>query len=250
MVLMMFLIIATKERVPQDPLYHDFADKRYMVESIPNSWDVLSNIFFLLAGLHGLHVTWEVSRDRIETHNERVTYTIFFISAACVSLGSSYYHWFPSTQTLFWDRLPMSIAFMCLLSIITAEHINKKIGEFILIPLICSGIFAVSYWAYTENVLFQGDLRIYGVGQFGALAIASFIIFLFYSRYSHSEYFIATLLFYVFAKFSELLDKQIFQLTSELISGHTIKHILSAIGIEVIVIMIKRRVSIKKIIYY
>ena len=39
--------------IPQDPAYHAFADTR-RIAGIPNFWNVVSNLPFLLAGLYGL----------------------------------------------------------------------------------------------------------------------------------------------------------------------------------------------------
>jgi len=43
------------------------------------------------------------------------------------------------------------------------------------------------------------------------------------------------LLFYGLAKLAELLDSRIFELSLALVSGHTLKHVLAAIGIVVLV---------------
>jgi hypothetical protein len=39
------------------------------------------------------------------------------------------------------------------------------------------------------------------------------------------------LIFYALAKIAEILDHQIFEFTLELISGHSTKHVLAAMGV-------------------
>lgn len=163
-----------------------------------------------------------------------------------VSVGSGYYHWRPTTPRLFWDRLPMAIGFMSLFAILIGEKINKEFGKFSLIPLLIVGAFSVLHWKYTE-MIHSGDLRIYILVQFGTMVATPLILFLFPSRYSLSEYYFLCLVFYIFAKVTELLDEQIFHLTDNLVSGHTIKHLLSAVGIEFIVVMLLNRKSYKNV---
>ena len=136
----------------------------------------------------------------------------------------------------------MSLAFATLLSILIGEKINRKAGKYLLLPFVMIGVASVVYWIYTEVVRYHGDLRLYGVVQFGAIITAPFILFLFPSRYTHSEYYVACLFLYVFAKFAELLDRQIYAATGYLISGHSIKHLLSAAGIEIVCVMIEQRI--------
>ena len=90
--------------IPQDQEYHHFADTRFVL-GIPNFWNVVSNFPFLVVGAVGL------ARCRVDA-----TTTAMFIGIFLTGLGSSYYHWEPNDQTLFWDRLPMTVAFMAILA--------------------------------------------------------------------------------------------------------------------------------------
>jgi hypothetical protein len=49
------------------------------------------------------------------------------------------------------------------------------------------------------------------------------------------------LLFYGLAKLAEVLDGRIFELTLGLVSGHTLKHLLAALGVIVLVLPIFSR---------
>ncbi len=48
---------------------------------------------------------------------------IYFAGVSLVAFGSAYYHYAPANETLVWDRLPMSIAFMALLSAFVMDRI-------------------------------------------------------------------------------------------------------------------------------
>jgi hypothetical protein len=48
--------------------------------------------------------------------------------------GSSYYHWNPNNDTLFWDRLPMTLCFMAILAIVVEERVNARFGAVLLWP--------------------------------------------------------------------------------------------------------------------
>ena len=68
-----------------------------------------------------------------------------------MGLGSSWYHLDPSNETLLWDRLPISTAFMAFLSAVFAERLDRRAGIVALLPLIAFGIFSVLYWHFTEQ---------------------------------------------------------------------------------------------------
>ena len=99
--------------IPQPLAYHDFADKRDLCGCIPNTFDVLSNVPFIFTTIFGLIFLQKNKEDYKETYKY---YLIFFISVTFVGLGSSYYHWSPNSQTLVWDRAPMTGAFIALFS--------------------------------------------------------------------------------------------------------------------------------------
>jgi len=89
---------------------------------IPNCLNVVSNAGFLVVGLMGL---WYLAgRDHFIEPRERAAYVVFFLGLCGTCFGSGYYHWAPGDATLAWDRLPMSLAFMSLLSATMAERIS------------------------------------------------------------------------------------------------------------------------------
>jgi hypothetical protein len=98
-----------------------------------------------------------------------------------VAAGSSYYHWNPNNQTLVWDRLPMTICFMSLFVALLGEHISFQYEKIILPASLLLGVFSVIYWQYT------GDLRFYGLVQFGTLAAIPLILLLYRSKYAQFD---------------------------------------------------------------
>jgi hypothetical protein len=57
-----------------------------------------------------------------------------------------WYHLRPTNDTLLWDRLPMTIAFMGLFSAILTEHIDRRARR--ALPwLLALGLGSVVYWS-------------------------------------------------------------------------------------------------------
>jgi hypothetical protein len=53
----------------------------------------------------------------------------------------------------------------------------------------------------------------------------------------------ATTLLYIVAKVAEMLDHQIYRWTAELVSGHTVKHLVAGIGPFLLAFMVAKRTS-------
>ena len=202
--------------IEQNKEYHNFCDSDTIL-NIPNFWNVVSNIPFLVIGLIGLYKTSYISETRIQ-------YLIFFLGVSLVSIGSGYYHLNPNNNTLVWDRLPMTIAFMSLLSIIISEFIDTKIGLRSLLPALLIGFLSVGYW------IFFNDLKMYVLVQFYPVLGIPVILIFFKSKYNLTIGYWILLLAYLIAKIFEHLD---YETESAIIiwSGHTLKHIVIAIGI-------------------
>jgi hypothetical protein len=219
------IAVAMADPVPQDPLYHVFADQRSMA-GVPNFLNVMSNLPFLLFGIMG----WRV----ISAHEETVTPTtklawiVFFFGITLTALGSGYFHLWPNNDTLVWDRLPMTISFMSLVSIIVSEYFSPQIGRKILIPLLLAGAGSVAYWAYTES-LGAGDLRPYAIVQFLPVLLIPLVIVFYKSHSDLGRYVWWMIGFYVAAKIAEQLDGNLFALGSAM-SGHSLKHLLASLA--------------------
>lgn len=203
--------------IAQDQSYHNFADAR-SIFTVPNMWNVLSNVPFVLVGVWGLLAC-------IKMPNKY--FILFFIGFFLTGFGSAYYHWAPSNATLVWDRLPMTIAFMAFFSFILSVHISKNLGRYLLWPLLALGVFSIFYWDYTES-LNQGDLRLYAGIQFIPIILIPCVVKLFPSKKYVQKYLWLLVLAYVAAKFFENFDAAIYQLIP--MSGHAIKHVVASLA--------------------
>jgi hypothetical protein len=224
--------------IPQDPAYHAFADQR-TIAGIPNALNVLSNIPFLIAGGFGLAALrtagpWMGARP---TH----AYAALFGGTALTAFGSAYYHLAPDDARLVWDRLPMTIGFMGLLTAMIGERVSGRAARWLFVPLMALGAFSVAFWAWTEG-RGAGDLRLYGLVQFGSLALVLALLALYPATQPGTAYLVAGLGAYGAAKLCEAFDARIYAL-GQVVSGHTLKHVTAAIGLAVIAAMMRHRGS-------
>lgn len=210
--------------VPQDPTYHQFSDSRSLL-GVPNFWNVLSNLPFFIVGVAGLLLVRRHA-DEVCVKNCEIAYLVLFAGILLIALGSSYYHLAPSNETLVWDRLPMTIGFAGLLSVILAEFISARVARMLLVPLLLVGFASVEYWAWTE-ARGVGDLRPYALVQFLPMMMIPVILLTHEPVIGEKRYYWWMLAFYVIAKLLEFFDAGVFAM-GHLISGHSLKHIAAA----------------------
>jgi hypothetical protein len=227
--------------VAQSLDYHNFADQRTAL-GIPNILNVISNLPFLMVGIWGLVVTTNRShKESFLSDTERWPYIVFFFGVALTCFGSSYYHLHPGNATLVWDRLPMTLGFMGIVSATVAERITVNAGVRLLPFLLTAGVLSVLYWSWTE-AHGQGDLRPYYLVQFGSLFVVFACLVLFRPRYSRTWCLWIALGLYIAAKLLESFDKRIYSL-GNLVSGHTLKHLAAAAAGYFVALMLARRTS-------
>lgn len=225
------------KRIPQDENFHHFVDNR-IVFSIANFWNVISNIVFLLIGIAALQKLR--SNKLVIVTQIKAAYYIFFIAVLLVGLGSAWYHYNPDTATLTWDRLPMTIAFMSLLSIALAEFISVTAGRIGLIPFLITGIFSIAWWQYGE-LHHHGDLRLYALVQFLPILLLVLLFLFGHAVYNTRWGYLTLFGAYVLAKLAEHFDAGIYKLTGGLMAGHFLKHIITAIGLWLFVVYLQKR---------
>lgn len=236
-VLIVVYMLVYVPAIPQDNSYHNFSDQRTLL-GIPNAINVLSNFPYLVFGLMGVFQLWkQVKLGLISL--VKPEYLLFFVGVILVAIGSTYYHLEPTNERLLWDRLAMSITFMALFTIILAEYIHEQAIRWLLIPLLIVGVFSVVYWSYTESFQ-QGDLRGYILVQFIPMIFIPFILWLYRPRFIPSKYFWFMMGCYWLAKLFELLDQQIFD-EFAYVSGHSLKHLISSLGVYVFYRALKNR---------
>lgn len=210
--------------MPQPVSYHDFADHREML-GVANFLDVASNAAFVLAGLAGIAI---VLRPRTEfaSNAERWPYAVFFAGMALTGLGSAYYHLVPDNERLFWDRLPMTIAFMSLIAAQVVDRINVRAGLALLVPMLLVGAASVLYWRATERAG-AGNVIPYAVLQGYSVVILFLMALLQPSRYTRGNDVYWVFAGYVLAKLLETFDRELFGL-GHVASGHSLKHLAAA----------------------
>jgi hypothetical protein len=195
--------------IPQSQIYHGFADQRTLF-GIPNFWNVVSNLPFVLIGALGLRY---FRRD--------LSAGVFFLGVFLTGFSSSYYHWNPNDAGLFWDRMPMSVAFMAILAYVIEERIDAKVGRALLWPLVAVGLISLLWWRHAD------DLRLYGWVQFFPCLVLPLVFWLFPPKYTGTWYWFAAAGWYLLAKILEYADAGILS-ALHVMSGHPLKHLAAA----------------------
>jgi hypothetical protein len=207
--------------IPQDMAYHRFANGRALL-GVPNFWNVATNLPFLLVGVSGLLQTRRIASAGLATH-----YRVISAAIALVALGSAWYHLSPSIPTLMWDRLPMTVAFMALLSAVIADRISWVVGRALLWPLIVVGIASIAWWIRTEAAG-AGDLRAYGLVQFLPMLLIPLMLLIWRGEGLTSRWIWMAFGAYALAKVAEQCDAAILAATG--MGGHALKHLFAALA--------------------
>lgn len=226
--------------VAQNPAYHAFADHRRLL-GVPNFWNVVSNLPFLLVGLYGLFA-WRKAEWREPL--DRWPWLILALAACGIAFGSAYYHAWPGNRTLFWDRLPMTLGFMSILSAMIGERIHARAGALLLLPFLVLGLLSIEVWRRGE-LTGVGDLRFYGLVQFYPMLALPLILLLFRARYTHARGLWTMGALYLLAKLFELADVPIYRLTKTFMSGHALKHFAAALSLLAVFEMLHHRRPIR-----
>lgn len=221
------LAAALAPRIPQDPAYHRMADTRALA-GIPNALNVVSNAAFVLVGALGLASLRRGGGARFLEAGERWPYAVFFGGLVLTGLGSAYYHLETGNERLVWDRLPLAITLMGLFAATIVERISVKAGLALLGPLVALGIASVLAWSASER-RGAGDLRLYALVQFYPMLAIPVTAWLLPSRYTRGWDLVGVVACYGLAKVFELLDARLYSL-GEIVSGHTLKHVVAALS--------------------
>lgn len=218
----------------QPPEYHRFADTRAWF-GVPNFFDVASNLAFLVVAVTGFFIVFRDPSGR----GDRLSYALFFLALAVTAFGSAWYHLAPDNERLYWDRLPITICLAALLSAVITERLGIKSGRLLLGPLAAVGAGTVWYWLHSE-LMGAGNVLPYFAFQLYTLLAILLLMHLCPSRYGRGENLFRAVMLYGAAVLAELFDRQIFAL-GEVVSGHTLKHILVGTAAYLLVRMLRRR---------
>ncbi|MBV9495565.1 MAG: hypothetical protein JOZ54_15055 [Acidobacteria bacterium] len=217
------LVFAFVPRIPQDQGYHHFADTRPLA-GIPNAANVLSNLGFLVAGIFGL----------MSIRSPRAASFVLFGGVVATAFGSGAYHWFTNDAWLVWDRVGIMIAFAGFFALVIEDRIGWPDSAWFPILLAIVNIMTIALWRVS------GDLRAYGIAQFFPLLATIVLCAFFRARHTHGWMVWLVLACYVAAKFCEDGDAPIDR-ALHFVSGHTLKHLLGALGAFLIALWLRRR---------
>ena len=137
----------------------------------------------------------------------------------------------------------MSVVFMAFFTLVIAEFLGEK-PAIVLFPLLLfTGLASVVYWLWSES-LGQGDLRLYILVQFLPILLLPVILWLYQPRFTESYFYWWVLVCYACAKGFEHFDPMVYEFTG-IVSGHTMKHLVSSLAVLLIAQMLNHRKSIK-----
>lgn len=207
--------------MPQWESYHDLADTRVYL-GIPRAGDVLTNLAILAAGVWG----WTIGPRAHLTSEEWPAYRLLVAGTVLTALGSAWYHLAPSNPTLVWDRLPMTLVMAALLALVLADRVDGRHARASLVPLVALGVGGVAWWGVTE-ALGRGDLLLYGIVRIGTMVLLAVLLVLRPGRTRGGGWLWASVGVAVAMMIAEKLDREIFEATGHVMSGHNLKHVLA-----------------------
>lgn len=220
--------------VMQPAHQHDFADQRFF-GYLPCAADVISNLPFALWGILGLVV---LPKAKLSPGITSLA-SLFFAGLIITAGASSWYHLQPNNDGLAIDRLGMTVAFAGLLGLAAADRASLRAGVILSGLTLALGSLSVWAWSMSGNVLPWLVLQFGGMALIlwmatrqpmpnakGALAVSWGIVILIYAA----------------AKVLELADHAVYDLTSQFISGHSLKHIVASFAAWPVVSALRNQV--------
>lgn len=212
-------------------VFHKTNKRQPQLSSICGSANYLYNQTFLectiKSSIYIVWLAWHVfDSENHQTVNLPINNFAFYLGIFLTGIGSMYYHHQPCSETLVWDRLPMTISFMAFFSIIIGNCICISTGKKVLFPLILLGLISIIYWQMTKSKGTE-DLRFYAFIQFLPIVLIPIILILFKNNNPVTKTYWYILIIYVIAKICEANDEFIFT-HFKIISGHSLKHLAAA----------------------
>jgi len=228
--------LALLDPIAQSCAYHDYGDQRTLL-GIPYFWNVVSNLPMLFIGAYGLRQC-ALHGLRRPAGVARWIPWVMSLGIFLTCFGSAYYHATPSNATLLWDRLPMTLMFMSLFSLLVYDYLDPRAGSLTFWLALPLGAASVLYWHFTEAAG-RGDLRPYALVQFFPIVAALAFMFFFPKKVPYMRYMALLIGWYAVAKCCEHWDKLIYEALG-FWSGHTLKHLFGAVGLVYVMKLLDR----------
>lgn len=209
--------------VAQPLHYHDFADQRAW-GWLPHAMDVLSNLPFMLWGLAGAWALVRAVKARALSAAAAGFAGLFFAGLALTSMVSAAYHLQPGDAGLVWDRGGMVFAFAGLLGLGTMQAVSTRAGVAVAAAVLVLGPLSVHLWSHTGNVLPWAVLQLGGMLLIVGVACLRPTLA---GRVLPIRWMLVVAI-YALAKLLELGDHAVFEWTGQLVSGHTLKHVVAS----------------------
>lgn len=207
--------------IAQPPNLHDFADQRTLW-GVPHALDVLSNLPFAIAGVWGLLLLRRAPAGALYAP-QRACAALFFVGLLATTVCSAWYHLAPDDAGLAVDRIGMSVAFAGTLGLAAAARVSDRAGLALAVALLLLGPASAFWWLDT------GDVLPWAVVQFGGIIVLLLTLALGRERIAGLDVrWSLVLLAYAAAKLFEANDHAILAASGELLSGHTLKHVVAA----------------------
>ena len=206
--------------ITQPAHQHAFADQRTWL-GVPFAMDVLSNLSFAMWGMAGGLYLFDMIK-RAQINMEHALASLFFAGLVVTAMASSWYHLRPDDAGLAVDRLGMVIAFAGMLGLAIAGRVSHRAGLAIAVAVLLLGPISVGHWLASGNVL------PWLVIQFGGLALIVCVACAKPLQAALTVRWGFVVVIYSIAKLLELKDHEIYNLTSQVMSGHSLKHLVAS----------------------
>lgn len=216
--------------------YHRFADQRALA-GVPHALDVFTNLAFAGMGAWGLWAARRVQRRALPAV-QRVLVWGLFVGLMATAVGSSLYHLAPDSAGLALDRLGMALPFAALLGLAAADRIGARAGALL------AAVVAVAAPASAWLDALTGNMTPWTVLQVGGLVLLLALATQRTRSQALGFSLVAVVLIYALAKALELCDWPIFLRTGEVVSGHSLKHIVSAFAVWPVIHTLQRRARV------
>lgn len=199
---------------------HPFVDARSLW-GVPNFMDVWTNLAMGVAGLLG---GWVLLRGGPWAPGTRLALAVFFGGLLATCFGSAWYHWAPDAHGLVLDRMGMAVTFAGALALAVAERVGQKPAACVMRLTLVVALLSAAM------PLTHGNVLPWVVVQFGGMALMAWLA-LHKPRAGALGVRLGVLIgLYALAKLLELGDEAVFHATGEVVSGHSLKHLVAGLA--------------------